>query len=238
MTDDSDVNKQKESDSDILHRKLTSLYVLGFFVFLIGPLIALLVGGLRVQKHIEYRTLMKISAIFLVLHFILLFAFFIPNFYKARTKARVGEFKSCAHDIQLVLERYQIDNLTYPEDPHLIEDAGYPPDPSLRNPFTGKPLEIIPYDPDDHFTSIGYIPFVFEGVTVVYYLITFGTSDMPGQDVDKDGIPDHVIMVLGSGCDCRPDHYDYWWDMLDKAHDAGVVLPIEKAFKDIKWMWK
>lgn len=243
MIDDNNVDIQKKKP-DYLWLKLTLLYILGLFVFIMGPVIALLVGGLCVRKHLQYRFLMIISTVFLIIHCFLLFAICIPNFNKARFKAKEAELKNITHTIQLALEQYWVDNCNYPENPNLLEPEGYLDLGAMRNPFTSKPMEITAYDPNDHYASIGYIPIVINSITEGYYIITFSTPEKPGKDIDNDGIPDHVILALQSGYDC----YRKCYGVISNARAEDAVSPVERdfknhtykeiAFEDIKWMWR
>jgi hypothetical protein len=43
-----------------------------------------------------------------------------------------------------------------------------------------------------------YIPYEEDGKVCGFYLLVYGASDFSGEDVDGDGVPDHVLLVLKS----------------------------------------
>lgn len=66
-----------------------------------------------------------------------------------------------------------------------------PPFRHMRNVRFGDPLY------EGNFT---YLPWGItgNGKAAGYYLVAYGSHKTKGQDVDGDGMPDHVILVLNS----------------------------------------
>jgi hypothetical protein len=135
-----------------------------------------------------------------------------------KNKAREAGTKQNLHAIQLALERYGVDhNGTYPIDLAALIVKNYMPELpgnaffNGRNPGTGKKL---PVDEEPFFRDMRHVRFgdpLYEGnftylpwnITVNgkaagYYLVAYGSHNTKGQDVDGDGMPDHVILVLNS----------------------------------------
>ena len=178
------------------------------------------------------------SVLFILMHCVLLFALFLPTYRQAKLIVKCAELKSNTHAIQIVMERYWADNCVYPEDPHLIESTGYLISSQLTNPFTDNPMELTTYDPDNYYSSIGYIPLVLEGHAFAYFIVTFGPQETPGKDINADGLPDHVIMVLQSGCDCRNIDCEPFYSEHSEIYETFEIPPIKDAIKDLKWVWR
>jgi hypothetical protein len=66
------------------------------------------------------------------------------------------------------------------------------------NPYTGKAMNEIAFSSTPSAGDFTYIP-VTDGTNVIgYYMIAYGSMDWPGDDVNGDGVPDHVIFVVSS----------------------------------------
>ena len=74
-----------------------------------------------------------------------------------------------------------------------------------------------------------YLPVNIEGKIAAYYLIGYGSSSKSGIDVNKDGFPDHVIMVLdGVGYSKDMSALDYQ-SLVDKVPTVDKLLgPVSK----------
>ena len=71
-----------------------------------------------------------------------------------------------------------------------------------------------------------YIPVVVDGQVKGYYLFAYGYESTPGEDVDGDGEPDHVILVLCSGT--SGDSLDDW---VNSTTDGQPLPPLEELLK-------
>lgn len=102
--------------------------------------------------------------------------------------------------VQIALERYASRNFKYPEDITELQETGLLPsetDPTYpRNPYTANPVRFIDFKTKPFAGEITYIP-VKEGERVKgYYLLGYGDRSNRGLDVDGDGKPDNVIIVM------------------------------------------
>lgn len=106
------------------------------------------------------------------------------------------EIKNNLHSIQIAVERYAADNEgVYPSS---IDDLGqgeYMPE-FPNNPVTEEPMNEIGFGTEPFSGGYTYIPYTEDEKVIGYYLICYGLEDTEGADLDGDGTPDHVILVL------------------------------------------
>jgi hypothetical protein len=133
--------------------------------------------------------------------FAALFMFFLgamalPGYLTAGIKAPEAEVKSNLHNIQIALERYAKDHGgIYPQSTgELISENYLPQYP--HNPFTDQPMREIDFGTAPFDGEFTYLPFTTDGKVDAYYLIAYGYKKSAGEDIDRDGVPDHVILVV------------------------------------------
>jgi hypothetical protein len=141
------------------------------------------------------------------------------------------------HTIQLAIESFSNRYDSFPSslDTQLLtttlgEHRGYEFPP--RNAFTNKPMRNIDFSSTrtaGDFTYILMPPGNYNGKHVgydSYYLIAYCSPSNPGLDIDEDGVPDHVCIILKSEREVMWD-----WNYI-RAH-GGKLDPVEadKAYR-------
>jgi hypothetical protein len=61
-----------------------------------------------------------------------------------------------------------------------------------------QPMRLVELGNANYSGNYSYIPVLRDKTVVGYYLLVYGNRLTPGQDVDADGRPDHVVHVLSS----------------------------------------
>lgn len=110
--------------------------------------------------------------------------------------------------IILALESYYYENSsTYPESIDKLLEKGMlnkMPD----NPVTNSPMKMVEFGSSESGGNFTYLPFDVDasGSLDGFYLIGYGSDKAPGEDIDMDGKPDHVIVKFQSGfCENTPE---------------------------------
>ena len=136
----------------------------------------------------------------------ILAAIALPNYIKAKDKAKEAEVKSNIHAIQIAVERYEVDQKRYPSyllggdaegwhKWHLLHDETDPPDNFPSNNLV-----------QDVLVQYGYIssypknPFVDDGMSIISSTCAIGTG--PGQSFQPgDGDPRFGFngLIMGNG---------------------------------------
>jgi hypothetical protein len=105
-----------------------------------------------------------------------------------------------ANAIKAMLERYAMNKFQYPNDIWELSIDNFLPsisDPSYpQNPFTQKPVRIIAFKEEPYAGEMTYLPVRDGGKVKGFYLIAYGDKKSKGEDVDKDGKPDQVVVVI------------------------------------------
>jgi hypothetical protein len=141
--------------------------------------------------------------------FAALFVFFLgamalPGFLTAGIKAPEAEVKSNLHSIQIALERYASDHSGYyPQNTGELISGNYLPQ-YPNNPFTNQPMREIEFGAAPSDGEFTYLPLSTDGIVDAYYLIAYGYKKSAGEDIDRDGTPDHVILVLDDASTKNP----------------------------------
>jgi hypothetical protein len=112
-----------------------------------------------------------------------------------------AEVKSDVHAIQIAVERYAVDHQGhYPSEIQQLNADGYllsfPENPFSREPM--RPIQVGDPDFEGNFT---YEPVIVSNEVTGYRLFAYGSRENAGQDIDLDGTPDHVILVLQNPAD-------------------------------------
>lgn len=211
------------------------VYVFAVLVSIFVPLISFLVGLIKGRRDRRYRVLMYLSIAFMLIHTVLFVFVLKPNLEEAKYKRQLSQIKKNTHDIHTALHDYYRMNCSFPDDPHILMEDAYLSSGDLINPVTDSPLELTPYDPDDFYYSIGYIPVHSRADHITYYLLAFGDENTPGYDVNGDGKGDHVIFIMSPGCDCLI------FECKDGDHPTTYPTPnieIKEVISDLKWVWR
>jgi len=126
-----------------------------------------------------------------------------PSLISAAGKAREAETKANLHSIQIALEQYAFDHEhVYPMEIEVL--VGDYLDVFPTNAFTGKEMVNIGFEDGPSEGDFTYVPFPVDGESARgYYLMAYGEiyRNTDGMDVDGDGKPDEVVLVLLSGTD-------------------------------------
>ena len=175
-------------------------------VIIIVPLLVTIVGVIR-WNHRGSPGMRLGGCIGTIVAFLLL-SMLLPSYIKSPLRARESEAKANCHAIQIAVERYGADHQgLYPENTDVLLTDGYL-EHFPMNAFTWEPM--IPmievdFGSPDYPGNFSYLPYVFEGEITGYYLLGYTDENEPGQDINADGIPDHVIIVVNSHDPGNPD---------------------------------
>lgn len=185
---------------------VTSNFAAAHFWLLAGVYVIVLAAGIYTDKLTRLRLVFRIA--WVTVAFGLFYACTAPP-TGIRDKAEEVEIKQNLHAIQLAIEKYgAAHDGAFPAS--IIELlAGQDWMHSLpNNPFT-KPIremQPISFGSAEPWGDFTYLPLEEDGAVVGYYLLAYGSERTWGQDVNGDGAPDYVIIVLSS--ESEGAHYD------------------------------
>ena len=135
----------------------------------------------------------------------------VPGYFRAKVEDKEAETRYSLHGIQIELERYYTDYDRYPADIQTLVEQDYS-GASPTNAFTKRPMVEIPFGAYPFEGAFTYIPIMGKSKVRAYYLIGYGSENRKGQDVDDDGVDDHVTLALENGwepavCFSDPEYY-------------------------------
>lgn len=115
------------------------------------------------------------------------------------------KFRQSVHGlvtVQRTIENWTADSESFPLriEPLMatLEPLNVPVNWYRRGRHATQPMRLVELGSRDFVGNYSYIP-VLDGSEVVgYYLLVYGNHFTTGQDVDDDGLPDHVVHVLSS----------------------------------------
>jgi len=217
----------KENGSEEKTTKEPKFYILLFVLAVLIPVIGPLVAIFHADKFRKPTKpiLLKITG-YLTLIAGLTGIYFISPLIPGlaqKESIRETELKGNLQYIASKINDYIYDHQAAPLDATDLIDFGYleefPP-----NPWTGEPMIPVNFNSDNNAGNFTYIGSKLTGVegdnwimvsyvTPWYYLIGYGKKS-PGEDIDLDGFPDHVICVehfnlaSGAGVDDIPQLVD------------------------------
>ena len=176
-----------------------ALVAVGSLIPYIGPLLFALTvfdGLVRRRRGFGYLIFLSFVGVGLGIYLIMT----LPNI-NMTPRAKESETKTNVRQIQTALERYWMDHCVYPNEiGTLITEgymAGFP-----TNAFTKQPMKEIAFGSSPYQGDFTYVRFMIDDNVRAFTLLAYGKNGGKGLDMDEDGVDDHVIIVLYSGCDC------------------------------------
>lgn len=146
--------------------------------------------------------LLSLSIFSLIIH-ILLFATVYPGYIDSVVKSKEKIVKNNVRIIDESLRNYYQEKGTLPADLKELVKAGYLV--SLpTNPFSKESTREIKFGQSDFEGNLTYITVFIDDSEPCYYLLAYGSMQTDGHDADKNGTPDHVI-IIQSNCDKDSD---------------------------------
>ena len=216
---------------------VAAMVVIAILVPLLGPAAAVAVGAMNLHRR-GAKTILWTGGVVLAVSLVVIMmipAFLVaaPSFQQVRSKAHEAETKINLHAVQMAIEYYGIEHDgVYPVRLDSIEELHFLPerDPRIeippRNPVTGELMHAVAFGTRPCAGEFTYIPVEADGQVKGYYLFAYGYESTPGEDVDGDGEPDHVIIVLYSaGLDSTAD------DNLPVTSDGSPLPPLEELLR-------
>ena len=164
------------------------------------------IPGDSIQNRRNPKTGKKRPSVFqcagIVLAVVLLGVICFPWYLNARAWARDDQVKIKLYEIQRGVETYSVHhNRLYPLDVQLVIEEGFM-DGFPVNPFTHQPMREIAFGETPSDGEFTYIPVIIDNKVQGYYLFCYGEAkkrhppDKWHLDVDRDGVDDHVNMVV------------------------------------------
>lgn len=120
---------------------------------------------------------------------------------KAKDRALSAYTKASLYSIQLLVERYGIDNEgVFPQDISVLIDLDYL-DEFPNNAYTDQPMIPTELDGSPKPGNFTYIPIRVDAEITQYHLLGYCGDGIDGLDYDEDGTPDQVYVILRGGTD-------------------------------------
>jgi hypothetical protein len=178
-----------------------SLVAVGAMLPLIGPLLfCWIIFDSLIRRRLGSGRLFWVSFVGMAFGVYFTMAL-LGGYVDAKLKSKESQTKTNVHDIQIALERYWVDHCVYPADIATLQSEGYIGALPM-NPFTRQPMREISFGASPYQGEFTYVRFMIDNNVRGFDLLTYGKNGGNGQDIDEDGIDDHVILVVESGCDC------------------------------------
>ena len=159
------------------------------------PVIYIIVGLAGIKTHWG-NTLKTIGVTILIPH-VIAFIIINPSVIWDSTRANEIVTKANINLLKSSFEKYgrQHDG-TFPQ-----TSSGFITDKVIKslplNPFTnGNPMADIKFGDESFPGNFTYLPVTIDGKIKGFYLLGYGSPETPGEDVDRDGNPDHVIATV------------------------------------------
>jgi hypothetical protein len=171
---------------------LAIMIAVALFIPFLGPLLAFLIGLLNFRRT-GGIILMILSVVIVIVNIF----YFPPQFVRLIEYSKVDNVKIGLGEIQDALNRYRDDhNNTYPTDIHDLIQQDYITGFHL-NPYSLEAMKEVPFQSDFKAGDFTYVPVLVNNRIRGYYLMGY-SQFLPGEDVNGDGKPDHVVEVLSS----------------------------------------
>jgi hypothetical protein len=158
--------------------------------------IGLIVLGFARPDRRDARTLKIAGSVLLPLAVIVVVLGRVSSGGFDETSNKEIEVKANLHTLQIAVDRYGFDHQGHY--PRQIQDLvtekyilAFP-----ENPFDKQPMRSVRIGDPDFEGNFTYEPVIVSGEVTGYNLYVYGSRRTAGQDINSDGIPDHVILVL------------------------------------------
>jgi hypothetical protein len=185
------------------------MILLAVFIPYLGPF-SVLVVGLIFMRRIGSKALIITGAVMLILN-ILVPPSIIPRMMMSSLKNDVESMTKDLTSMDVENRLFSIKNaledaairgdMTFPEKvdaPEKLSKIVQDHD-DLTNPVTGKTMRQVPFGAEPCLGEFTYVPYKVNGLVKGFFLIGYVIDDSPGADVNGDGNPDHVSVVLFTG---------------------------------------
>lgn len=181
----------------LIELQLEQFYNFAFFGSFLAIFFTLIILGAFAKFRKKFPGAQTLGCIGFVIVFVI-FTMTAPCWVQDPVKATEAAVKFNIHSIHIALERYGVDQGGFfPDNIQILIDENYLPEFPI-NPFTEQPMREIEFGDEPYDGEFTYIPVTTEGVVSGYYLMCYGYSETEGHDVNGDGVPDHVILVIES----------------------------------------
>jgi hypothetical protein len=218
--------------------RLSSVFIIiiiliALLIPMAGPVISIILGLIFI-KRLGSTTLIVAGCILLVVQIVVrvLFASLLLFLLLGASSMNESNMKMSFEAISDVLSNYSLDHDgAYPKELNKLndlDDFAYNHSEPL-NPLTERAMHNVPFGSKDCFGEYTYVPYVSNGKVTGYYLIGYGTEKTEGQDVDGDGVPDHVISVLYSRA-----YDEYSYKPIPGTSDWKPMPPLKELLKSQK----
>jgi hypothetical protein len=159
----------------------------------------------------------------------------IPNrFIKATDQhPREDQARAGICILQISLQRYAVAHDGYY--PAAIDDIRkWDPEQidTFPNNYTNTVANGIAFKQSPFEGEYTYITYAENGKVCGYYLIVYGAKNFKGEDIDKDGTPDHVLLALGSDGSAIPSGHGYGFSNYSQRCTLPPLDELLKAQKD------
>jgi hypothetical protein len=182
------------------------MILLAVFIPYLGPFSAIVVGLLFLRR-IGSKTLLTVGAIMLVMNILIpprLISGLMLGGLQKDVERMTNDLTAMDVEIRLSNIKHALrdaairGDLTYPEKVEAPEklSAIVQDHDDLTNPVTGKTMRQVPFGTEPCLGEFTYVPYKVGGAVKGFYLIGYRIDDSPGEDVNGDGKPDHVAVVL------------------------------------------
>jgi len=166
-------------------------------ILIIYPFLCFIPGFIGYKKW--WGNTFRITGLVLAIpHYLALATIANPGVVWDNAKANEIITKANVRIIQKQLERYsqQNDGIYPPDITSMVQSGFIKAIPN--NPFITPqaPMQGISFGQTPFEGNFTYVPVNIDGRISAYYLLGYGAATNAGEDVDKDGMPDHVIVVL------------------------------------------
>ncbi len=200
-------NEKPEKPNEVLHRGGRRPYsIVEIILYTLVAFLLPLAGPIAVIIVVIYFRFRSNSLLVFAICLLVLYGHY--NFFFApEPVAKVPIVRRNIHTMTIAIERYALDHdRNYPSS---IDDLFNDYLVSMPvNPYTDEPTRIIPFGSTPFEGKMTYVTSTVGDDVVGYYIFGYCEESWPGEDVDGDGEPDHVIIVLSSD-DERPEEETY-----------------------------
>ena len=169
------------------------------WAFILVPLVFVIVSYFN-PKRPDVPTVKGLGLPGIFVAFVIL-VFAVQSIDQSPRRTAEAEVKSNLRGIQIALERYCVENGNrYPAEINELITSEYITS-FWKNPFSTEPMRPIEFGDPNFEGNFTYVPVIVSGEVTGYSLLGYGYRQTYGEDVNGDGVPDHVILSISSGVD-------------------------------------